>query len=204
MITPALALAFAALVPSSSAVAATLMASKTDSRGWVIPPASSRVHRAAAAGVPSEERKLQLGQICFVFETNESYDYILVSCDEVSCFLPVCEADEESSYKDGAKNCAKIGAFEVTNPNEPGCPWRYACCKLSLCFEIKEGGHTARIPCDAVVCSGPACAADEGTSYRDGSTDCAKTGAFELTNPNLASCAWQHSCCTVVQDDAIR
>jgi hypothetical protein len=117
-------------------IAALVSSAKADwSPSGALAAPSARVRRAAAAGVPPEERKL--------------------------------------------------------NQVEP------------VCFEISEGGYAAPVACDEVSCSGPVCDADQGTSFRDGSIDCRKTGAFQLTNPNQAGCLWQYSCCTVIRDDAI-
>jgi hypothetical protein len=89
---------------------------------------SLRVRRAAAAGVPPHERKLQSGDTtCYWIDDGNASP---VSCYELSCTGDgaACVADEGTAMRDGSNLCEIASAFEVMSPNRTDCVWQYACC----------------------------------------------------------------------------
>jgi hypothetical protein len=136
MVKPNLSLVFAtsALVQSwSLSSAATNPATEADSRSpgahLSLTP-SARVRRAAAAGVPPQERKLSLQSVvpasCYLL--GQGGPPSPVSCNGFSCTGSNCVADEATANRDGSNLCVGDWAYKVSNPNTAGCVWQYACC----------------------------------------------------------------------------
>lgn len=122
----AIVLVAALLVSSSTAaVAATLPATEADSSSSSNPGALNLL--APSSRVPPHERKLapQFGPICVAFEGGEP---VVVPCSFFSCPGLICAADEDTAPNECAST---TGAYELTNPNQPNCAWKYACCTVT-------------------------------------------------------------------------
>jgi hypothetical protein len=87
---------------------------------------SSRLRRAAAAGVPPQERKLQNAQACFM--VGGAGPSTPVACSQVSCSVATCVADEDTAKREGSNVCEENEAFAIANPNRTECIWQYSCC----------------------------------------------------------------------------
>jgi hypothetical protein len=91
-------------------------------------PVGSGVRRAAAAGVPSEERKLQQNAtVCYQVDVPPT----VVPCSAVTCTpSDVCYTDQDSCLMDADYYCSssRYGYIAITNPNTADCAWMYACC----------------------------------------------------------------------------
>jgi hypothetical protein len=116
MIKPTIALVAVACFASPSALAATLPASEADisSRQAALPllNPSSPVRRAAAAGVPPRERKLQpAGPVCYVFGTSGEAPPVL-QCSYFGCSGSVGCADESDCLDKAKQNCQVDDGFE--------------------------------------------------------------------------------------------
>jgi hypothetical protein len=130
-----LVLAVAALISSSSSSlswAATLPASEEVSSSSpaahrpLLGP-STRVRKAAAAGVPPHERKLQFEpeMLCYVSRKTIGVPPVEVSCIEVGqCSAPV-KCIGTACLTDALASCEKEPFFKVTTS-----PLQYSCCTI--------------------------------------------------------------------------
>lgn len=94
---------------------------------------SAKVRKAAAAGVPAGERKLQ-STACYQYHAQ--IGYVQVPCTPVNHCIPLsCCDDKELCYTAGVDNCGNYpGGFEVVSnihtDDHTGCntTWVYSCC----------------------------------------------------------------------------
>jgi hypothetical protein len=130
--TKPIAIAFVAVLISSSSWAATLPASEADSITQAALPLlnpSLPVRRAAAAGVPPRERKLQpAGPVCFVFGTSGEAPPVL-QCSYFGCSGSTSCAYESECVDKAKQTCQVDDGFEVA---VTGTGWHYSCCDLLL------------------------------------------------------------------------
>lgn len=145
MIKPTALLLLSALftLPSSSTAAETTAPlgeaerAASSRRGALPLLAPSRLLRGAGAvavASPSEERALSQipppNSICFLFQGG-MYG---VPCPHLSCYGPTCCADSSACMDEATEKCSaivglsRVGAYELSGPNETGCTWQYTCC----------------------------------------------------------------------------
>jgi hypothetical protein len=89
-------------------------------------PVSSKIRKAAAAGIPAGERKLQ-STVCYQDGGNGQASQ--VSCGAVgSCSAFACCTDPTSCFGLGQFWCEIANGFAIENVNDAGCPYKWSCC----------------------------------------------------------------------------
>jgi hypothetical protein len=89
-------------------------------------PVSSKIRKAAAAGIPAYERKLQ-STVCY--QDGGSGQASQASCGAVgSCSAFACCTDPTSCVGLGQFWCEIANGFAIENVNDPGCPYKWSCC----------------------------------------------------------------------------
>lgn len=124
----------------------------------VVAPVSSKLRKAAATGIPAEQRTIPSTTVpadkVRTIQEEEEQQRALQEAEKkcweigipptptkiVSCLQAgvecsgggLCCADMASCVDDGTRSCQMEGVFTITNLNQTGCVFQYTCCEDPL------------------------------------------------------------------------